>query len=569
MRKAWRRGPLAGVLAGVLMASLALPGCTRSGSQVAAEVVADPQLQAILQHVPADTPYAFIGMGGAGTRAFMDKMYGSLAPLLKMLEGKRSELEGLVPEDRRKLVSAILDELSGKLSVEGMAGLGLDVEARFAIYGLGVLPAMRFQLRDAKALRGAIDRVQQNAGVSFPTRKLGDVEYWHIDGKDLTGAIAIVDDQLVVGAVPTAIADRVLALLLGTEKPQQSLGKSEKFQQLLADHNLGRISAGFVDARTLAESFLGEGDALGKDILTALAPRLAERWPQLDSTCKQEIRQLVALAPRMVFGTDQIDGDGFAGRFVFELRPDLAQEIMTMRAPVGGLDPANMGSPIFAMGMALDMDRALNFAQTTAMAVQAKPFACPHLSELNNAASDITREFKTIPPELWKARGFAFALDDLTMAGFLPSNMRGYASVAYSDTKLLMEQARKIPPFTSENLVDDGSAHPLPNGAIPFLSDLAYGFQANKGGVIAIGKDAESRVKALLNEPAASDPPLMAMVYDMGRFSDLMNQISSAAGGLPGEMQGLMAFYKALGVVNYDIRASERGLVMSTSMKLP
>jgi hypothetical protein len=550
------------------MASLALPGCTRSGSQIAAEVVADPQLQSILQHVPADTPYAFIGMGGAGTRAFMDKMYGSLAPLFKMLEGKRHDLESLVPEDRRKLVSAILEELSGKLSVEGMAGLGLDVEARFAIYGLGLLPAMRVQLRDAKALRGAVDRVQERSGVTFPTRKLGAVEYWHIDGKDLTGAIAIVDDQLVVGVVPTAIADRVLATLLGTDKPAQSLGKSEKFQQLLADHNLGRISAGFVDARTLAESFLGEGDALGKDVLAALAPRLAERWPQLGDVCKQEIRQLVALAPRMVFGTDQIDGDGYAGRFVFELRPDLAQEIMTMRAPVGGLDPANMGTPIFAMGMALDMDRALNFAQTTAMAVQAKPFACPQLGELNNAASDITREFKSIPPELWKAHGFAFALDDLTMAGFLPSNMRGYLSVGYSDTKLLLEQARKVPPFQSETLVDDGSAHPLPNGAIPFLSDIAYGFQANKGGAIALGKDAEARVKALINEPPASDPPLMVMVYAMYRFSDLMGQISSAAGGLPTEMQGLMDFYKSLGVMNYDLRANERGLVMTTRMKL-
>ena len=56
MRKPWRRGPLAGVLASVLMTSWALPGCTRSGSQVAAEVVADTQLQQILQHVPADTP---------------------------------------------------------------------------------------------------------------------------------------------------------------------------------------------------------------------------------------------------------------------------------------------------------------------------------------------------------------------------------------------------------------------------------------------------------------------------------------------------------------------------------
>lgn len=574
MRRSWRRGPLAGVMISVLLASLALPaamalpGCTRSSPQVAAEVVADPQLQKILQHVPADTPYAFISMGGAGTRAFMDKMYESFAPLMKIAEGKRGELENLVPQAHRKLVSALFDELSGKLSVDGMASLGLDVEARFAIYGLGVLPAMRVQLRDANALRATIARVENNAGLGFPTRKLGEIEYWHIAAAELTGAVAIVDDHLVLGLAPTALADRVFATLLGIDKPAQSLARSERFEHLLSEHNLGRISAGFVDARTIAESFLGEGDALGKDVLAALAPDLASQWPQLGDVCKQEIRQLVALAPRMVFGTDQIDGDGYAGRFVFELRPDLAQEIMAMRAPVGGLDPATMGSPIFAMGMALDMNRALKFAQTTVMAVQAAPFACPQLAELNNQATAITREFKTVPTELWNARGFAFVLDDLTMAGFLPSNVRGYLSVGYSDTKLLMEQAKKVPPFASENLVDDGSAHPLPNGAIPFLSDIAYSFQATKGAAIALGKDAEARVKALLNEPATSDPPLMLTVYDMHRFSELMSQVSSANGGLPEAMQGLMSAYKAFGRVSSELRANERGLVVTTSMKL-
>lgn len=568
MRKPWRRGPLAGVLASVLMASMALPGCTRSGSQVAAEVVADPQLQQILQHVPADTPYAFIGMGSAGTRAFMDKMYGSLAPMLKLLESKRHELDTLVPEEHRKLVNAIFEELHGKLSVEGMAGLGLDVEARFAIYGLGLLPAMRVQLRDATALRDAVARVQQNAGVTFPTRKLGEVEYWHIAGKDLSGAIAIVGDQLVLGLAPTALADRVFALLLGTEKPATHLGKSERFQQLLADHQLGTISAGFVDARTIAESFLGEGDPLGKDILAALAPRLAERWPQLGDVCKQEIRQLVALAPRMAFGTTQIDGDGFAGKFVLELRPDVAQELMAMRTPVGGLDLANIGEPMLAWGMALDMDRALGFAQNTAMGIQAAPFACPQLAELNAAASDLTREFKSVPPEMWKARGFSLVVDDLTLAGFLPTNIRGYLSVGFTDTKKILSTMQTLPPFQGTALSDDGSVHTLPNGAIPFLNDVAYSIQSGKGAALALGKDADTRVKALLNEPPSSDPPLMVMVYDMSRFGTLMSQVSGAAGGMPSELEMLMDFYKSMGVVTYDARASERGVVMTTHMKL-
>lgn len=568
MRKPWRRGPLAGVLASVLMASMAIPGCTRSGSQTAAEVVADPQLQKILEHVPADTPYAFIGMGSAGTRAFMDRMYASLAPMFKLVEGKRGELESLVPEEHRKLVGAVLEELQGKLSVEGMAGLGLDIESRFAIYGLGLLPAMRVQLRDPRALRAAIDRVQQKGGVTFPTRKLGELEYWHIEGKELSAAIAIIDDHLVLGAAPTDLADRVFATLLGVHKPTTHLGKSERFQQLISEHELGRISAGFVDARLIAESFLGEGDPLGKDILASLAPRVASRWPELTDVCKQEIRQLVALAPRIAFGTTQIDGDGYAGKFVLELRPDVAQELMAMRAPVGGLDLANIGEPLFAMGMALDMDRALAFAQNTAVAVQTAPFACPHLADLNEAASEFSRDFKTVPPELWKARGFSLVVDDLTVAGFIPTNIRGYLSVGYTDTKKIISTLQALPPFSSNPLTDDGSVHALPDGAIPFLSDTSYGIQTGKGVAFALGKDSEARVKLLLNEPAASDPPLMVMVYDMSRFGTLMSQFSSTAGGMPPELQMAMDFYKSMGLVTYDAHAGERGVVMTTRMKL-
>jgi hypothetical protein len=60
----------------------------------------------------------------------------------------------------------------------------------------------------------------------------------------------------------------------------------------------------------------------------------------------------------------------------------------------------------------------------------------------------------------------------------------------------------------------------------------------------------------------------MVMVYDMSRFGTLMSQVSSAAGGMPSELEMLMDFYKSMGVVSYDARASERGVVMTTHMKL-
>ena len=44
--------------------------------------------------------------------------------------------------------------------------------------------------------------------------------------------------------------------------------------------------------------------------------------------------------------------------------------------------------------------------------------------------------------------------------------------------------------------------------------------------------------------------------------------LAGAAGGMPSEMQLLLDFYKSIGVVTYDARATARGLVMTTSMKL-
>jgi hypothetical protein len=377
--------------------------------------------------------------------------------------------------------------------------------------------------------------------------------------------VAIVGDQLVAGVAPTAHKDRVFGLLFGSELPAQHLGNSEKFQTLLADHGLARISAGYFDARVLAEAFLGEGDALNKDILAALAPKVAARWPELDDNCKQEIRSLVALAPRMVFGTEQIDASGFAGKFVIELRPDVAQELMTMRASVPGVDAETMKTAVFAMGGGFDMERALTFAQNRAMAVQAAPYKCPALAELNEAASELVGNIKSIDPEAWKIRGGALVLDDLKLVGFLPSEVRGFASVAYTDTKGLMG---KLQSLVRQPLTDDGSVTALPDGTIPMLNGVSYGLQAGRGGVIAIGPDSQARAKALLAFAEQTDPPLLVMAYDMGRFADLMNQMMSAAGSTPPEMAMFIDFYKIFGSVTYDARAGDRGIVMRTSMTL-
>jgi hypothetical protein len=471
-------------------------------------------------------------------------------------------------DEQYALLRAVSDEFKGKLSVEGMAELGIDVESRFAFYGIGMLPAMRWQLRDPALLRATIERIQTRAGTRFPVAKLGEVEYWQIAGSGKEAAVAIVGDQLVAGVAPAAQRDEVFALLFGSERPARHLGNSEVFQQLLAEYGLAKISAGFIDARTIAEAFLGEGDALNRDTLAAMSPELADKWPGIDDTCKQEIRSLVALAPRMIIGTEQIDGNGFSGKFVIELRPDVAQDLMAMRASVPGLDSEHTTGTIMALGAGLDMERARAYVADKAAAISAMPYACPDLADLNRAASEVPAGLKSLPTALEKARGFAFVAEDVKLSGFLPTEVKGYTVVATGDTQSLLGLMRVLPPFTTNALTDDGTVTTLPDGTIPFLTNVSYGAKASHSVVFAVGGGSKERVGELLGAGPQSDPPLMVAVYDMGRLGDLMGQAMGALGTTPPEMQTILDFYKVFGAVSYDMRAGERGIVINTRMTL-
>ena len=568
MRGAWWRSSLSGVLAGFMVGAVAVGACTPSGPRDAAQVVADPGLQQILQHIPADTPYAFIGMGSKdhGAREFITRIYAPFQKLMPKLEEKLGTLGNLgLPAEQAALLRAVVDELKDKLSADGLAQLGIDVDGRFAFYGIVMLPALRPQLRDPAALRAAIDRVQTAAGVRFPTGKLGDVEYWRIANDKVEGAVAIVGDQLVAGVTPIAQKDRVLGLLLGSERPERHLGNSEGFRQMLAEHGLARISAGFVDSRIIAEAFIGEGDPLNKEILAAIAPDAAARWPGLDDTCKQEIRSIVALAPRMVFGTEQMDGDGFAGKFVIELRRDVAQELMTMRTAVPGLDVESTRGAMFALGAGFDVERALTFAEGKATAIQSAPYRCAALAKINELAADTLVELKGVDVEVRKIRGFAAVLDDLKLTGIVPTEMRGFLSLAYTDTKGL---ATKLATMSHQPISDDGNVMALPDGTIPFFTNVHYGLAAGRGGLIAVGPDSEARTRSLLNFTEPTDPPLFAMAYDMERMGEVMQQLTSAAGSTQPDMALLLDIYKGFGAITYDAHASERGVVISTRMVL-
>lgn len=547
-----------------MLAATAISGCSKSTEEVASQALGDPALRALLEKIPADTPYAFVMFGGS-VRPLMERMYKGMAPLTDMMGKQFDNLP--VTGENGPLVRAVLAELKGVMAEGGIEKLGIDIEGKSAIYGIGFMPAVRWALKDPAALRDMLGRVQQNGGVTFPTCKLGDVEYWCGGDSKVKVAAAILGNEFVFGVAPPAQADRVFGLLLGTAKPERSLADTPKLKDVMTTWGLGRFSVGFVDAKVIAEAFLGEGDPLNKDVLAAVAPRVAERWPQITAVCKDEIRGLVGIAPKVVFGTESLGADGFEGLMAVELRSDVAQDLRGLRAPVPGLSKQLREDALFALGAGGDVGKGIELAMRKAQEVTKAPYQCPELVGLNRAAEDVVKgASEQLPAFIPQLKGFNFVVQDVKMSGLLPSDIRGFLVVAAGDPKGLYEAMKaQVPEAGRFEMNDDGKVFNVPDGTVPFVNGIAYAAKAGKGVVVAVGSGSDSTIGKLLSVADEKDPPLMVIAYNFGKImQDLAPLLQST--GAP-EVTAVLEFYKMFGAAGYEVYAADGGVVVKAGMR--
>lgn len=549
-----------------MLAAGAITGCTKSSEQAAAQALASAPVRALLAKIPADTPYALIGFGDASIKPFIERIYKGMGPLVDQMGTTLNQIP--ISGDHGPLIRAILAELRTVMQDGNLDKIGVDIDGRYAFYGIGLMPAVRWTLKDPALLREMLGRVQQAGGVTFPTCKLGDVEYWCGGDEKLKVAAAVVGSELVLGVAPTAVADKVFGILLGTTPPERSLADSPKVKDAMGAWGLSRFNVGFVDTRVIAESFLGEGDPLGREVLAALDPRLAGRWPQVSAVCKEEIRGLAAIAPMMVFGTESFGADGFSGLFALELRSDVARDLVSLRAPVAGLLPETRQGALFAMGGGADVGKSIDLVVRRAQEITKAPFQCEHLADLNRAASEAAQgPGKDLPPFVAQLRGFSFVAQDVKMSGFLPSSVQGYGVLATPDPKAVYELARaKEASLAQYTFSDDGKVTTLPDGTIPFVNGLAYAAKTGKGFAVAVGQGSEATVSRLLSEPDAKDPPLAVISYDLSKMMEAIAPLA-AMGGSP-EITKLLDVYKMFGEATMEVTATERGVMVRSAMKL-
>ena len=181
----------------------------------------------ILEHVPADAPYAFAMLEPLPPE-LTEKMMSLVGEAWDELSRIAGKAAATAPEMKSvaRVVRVIGMELEGARGEEALGRLGLSAKGRAVIYGVGGLPVLRMELKDGAALRGVVDRAAAAAEVTLPTREHKGVPYWRFEDGGGAVVVAIVGDNLVAGLAPPRAVPGLLPYVLGKRKPKRALKAS-------------------------------------------------------------------------------------------------------------------------------------------------------------------------------------------------------------------------------------------------------------------------------------------------------------------------------------------------------
>lgn len=570
----------------IALLSLGLVACSKDSTDKAPPAMFSAD-SSLLQYVADDTAYVFAMLEPLPDDV-MDKLEPQLDTTLKsyhrLIRGVlREEIESGEENDeesvaRMERVAAVVDGMSGLFSLEGMRGAGIGRDATAVMYGAGLLPVLRVKLTDAEDFEAALVRIETEAGAPMAVSKIDDQSYRYTGDDKGRVIIALVGSDLVVSLVPTGIGDDSLREILGLKAPATSIAASGRLRKMAADNGFTGYGAGFVDIERAAGVFLDAPSGINAELLNAVD----YSSESLSPVCRDEIRVMAAVAPRLVTGYTDITVDRIASNSILELRKDIADGLATLVAPVPGMGSDHGG--VFSFGMSIDLLAAREFYSARLEAMQKDPYECEHFAELQ-AGLEKGREMlnQPVPPMVYGVKGFLAVVENiegLDIASKTPPtsiDMR-FLLATENAPGLLAMGSMFSPELAALNLQADGKPVRFESPQLQAAPiDTAYVAMNDGALAISVGEGTEVGLAKMMEAKAGDPPPFMSMQMDAGRYYSFIGEAMMASNELsadsPAEvnaavgdiMQGISELADRL---SFNVNFTDRGIEVPTELTL-
>lgn len=532
-----------------------------------------------LSFVPADSPYVFANfepLPGPVVEKAMQQSAEVMGMYGELFDSLRVELEASEkPEDKRILamLDALIAEFDNKTPQQINDSLGIGLDGRIALYGIGMVPVLRMDLAKPDNLRAFIGRMEKAAGAEMTKAKLEALEYWVFqpEAAPLMGVGAIIGNQLVLTLAPAQAEPAVLRVLLGVDKPAKSVLDSGSLQALNKDYKFTPYFSGYLDSAKLIAAY-NANSAVDQAFLKALGTEK----PQIDATCSKELSELATAWPRMVVGYEVFEPTRNVSRFVFETRSDIASELLKLRAPMPGLGKASEAA-MLNFGLSFKLSAVPGVVNAFAGKVAESPWECAQLADLNQAFDEAKTGINN--PAVFAAApvfsGLHLILNTLEMdfaSGATPSGSGALLIGSDNPASLIGMAKGFVPQLATLEIPTDGSVVALP--AMPGVPPELQAHAASSDKVIGIGVGGDD-IKAALPSLLQADPnqqPLFVMGLSSGFYVKLADAMAASAemtsDGDPKAAELLKKqaelmrelYTKLFDRIDYRIELSERGI---------
>lgn len=561
-------------------ATLFLTACSSSGP--GGDAFADED--SIMRFVPSDTPY-LLATGSQLPDDLLDQLEPKIEDMMSAyrvliragIEDAGADADTPMSDEQAEWLGAILDELTTLVTVEGLRDAGFERDSRMAFFGHGLLPVLRIELSDAQKFEDMIARIEDTAGESMMVGEVDGQSYRYAGSEAGKFVIGTFDDNAVVTFLPAMMGDDELRLLVGLTPPEESIAETAKLGDLMEKYGYTDHYIGLIDVVELASVFLDEPTGLNAPLLQVMDFDNSG----LSDICREEIRDAAAVAPRMVFGYNEISRDQMNGSFVIELRSDIADGLTAIAAAVPGLgtDPGGL----LSMGMSGDYGATREFIEARIDAIEADPYECEFFAEMQSGLEAL--KFGLNQPQLpimYSFRGFNMVIDDVEGLDLTadeppsPDSVHASLLVAMEDAQAMVAMGAMFSPeLASLDLEPNGDPILLDLPQISSLGIEVYAAMEDDAIAISIGDDAESRVTEVLTADAADAPPVFSLAMDAGTYYELIAQSMmveqdddmpvAAREAVRDVMLAVGAIYDRMTV---DVRFTENGVEVATGVTL-
>lgn len=489
-------------------------GCTAAILAACSHKDAD----APLAFVPADTPYLVANLKPLNDDARQALLQsGDMQKTLQV--GRLHELAGKLADEHKddlaNLVRYTADYLDHHSYAEIEADSGTDPDGLFAIYGLGLSPVLRGQLKDADKFHDWIAGFEKAYGHTFAKSTLDKMEYQHVAlGKSkLQLVIATHDKQYTIAVLPADGNDSRMRLALGMDKPETSVQDKKTLEKLADTNGYGPYLVSYADLTRLPKLIAGGNDPMLKPLF-ALPMHDSKGKPvdlarELPANCEADLARIAARVPMLSSGYTKIKAKDTVQQMDVRLAPDIVKAFKGIGAVVPGLGD-NPSKAMLDLTLALPVPKIRDFWLSQAEAVKAKPFTCPALASINQMADKAQQYLPkmSIPP-LGDLRGLRMVVDQYDNNaddGASPlANLRARVLIASHNPDGLLSMAKAmLPSLAQMDIKQDGKPVALPDAARQQfnVTEPAWAAMNKQALAIGIGKDEKDPLPSMLDADA-------------------------------------------------------------------